>query len=127
VAARGEQAEPADVEFVADLDQVTGRVGLDQVGAWRPQCRPQTLDRAVQGAARTRRRLALPQNLGERVEADHTPGVQQQRRQQDALPGRGHRHRSRAIADQQRPEQPEMHASTPRPGNGRTTAVLTPR
>ncbi len=100
VAARGERAELADVELaVVDLDQVTGRPRLDQAGTGWAQRRAQALNSTVQRAPRTRRWLAFPQHLGESVQADHSPGAQQQRRQQHALPGCRHGHMPRAVTD----------------------------
>ena len=106
----GQRAELADIQpGVVDPDQVPGRPGLDQAGAGGAQRRAQPLNRAVQCAPRPRRCLALPQRPGEGVQADHAPGAQQQRRQEDALPGRRHGDLARAVPHPQRPEQPELH------------------
>jgi hypothetical protein len=110
MAPRGQRAELADIQpRVVDLDEVPGRPRLDQAGARRAQRRAQALDRTVQGAARPGRRPALPQRLSESAQADHLPGVQQQRRQEHALPGRRHGDLARAVTHPQRPEQPEVH------------------
>jgi hypothetical protein len=100
MAARGEHAELADIELaVADLDQVTRRPGLDQVGAGRAQRRAQALNGTVQRAPRTGGQLAFPQRLAQSVQADHPAGVQQQSRQQHALPGRRYRYMPAAVTD----------------------------
>ncbi len=112
MAARGEHAELADIQLVvADADQVAGCPGLDQLRTGRAQRRAQALNGTVQRAPRPGRRLAFPQHPRQRVQADHPPGAQQQPRQQHPLPGRGHRYLPRAVPDDQRPEQPEVHAS----------------
>ena len=117
MAARGQHAELADIQLVVgDADQVTGRPGLDQLRPGRAQRRAQALDGAVQGTPCPGRRLAFPEHARQGVQADHSPGAQQQPRQQHPLPGRGNRYLPRAVPDDQRPEQPEVHAR-PLPGH----------
>ena len=111
MAARSEHAELADVELaVVDLDQVTRRPRLDQVGAGRTQRRAQPLNGTVQRTPRPGGQLAFPQRLAQRVQADHPASVQQQCGQQHPLPGRRHGYLPCAVPDHQGPEQPEVHA-----------------
>jgi hypothetical protein len=100
VSAAGERGELTEVKLaVRDVDQVTGRSRLDQAGAGGVQCRAQPLYGGMQRAARARRGPAFPYCLGESLHADHSPGAEQQRREQHPLPRRRHGHISRAIAD----------------------------
>ena len=100
MAARGEDAELADVELaVVDPDQVTRWPRLDQASAGRAKRRAEALNSTVQRAPRPRRRLAVPQHLGQSVQADYPPGAQQQRRQQHTLPGCRHGYVPRAVTD----------------------------
>ena len=98
--ARGQRAEPADVELgVVDPDQVARWPRLDQIGAGPAQRRAQALNGTVERTPHAGRRRAFPQHLGESVQADHSPGFQQQRREQHPLPWCGHGHVSRAVPD----------------------------
>ena len=98
--ARGQRAEPADIELgVVEPDQVARWPRLDQVAAGPAQRRAQALNGTVERTPRTGRRRAFPQRLGESVQADHSPASQQQRRQQHTLPWRGHGNVSRAVTD----------------------------
>jgi hypothetical protein len=63
------------------------------------------------GVLRPAGRFAVPDELHQLVRRDRAPGTGQQHGQQDAQPRSANRDAGITGADQQRPEEPEVHAA----------------
>ena len=105
---RHEPLEARHVELVAlDAQQVAGRLG-DEPAV--PEHAADPGHGHLEALGQRRGRLVPPELVGEPIGGHHTVGVQQEDREQRALPGSAERERAIVIADLQRAEKPEIHA-----------------
>ncbi len=101
---------------VLDAERVPGRAG-DQSGRSVPVGEHLAQPGDLHPEHRLRRtiRLITEQLVDQLVAGDDPVGVAQQQREQGPLPGPADPHRRPAGLDLQRPEDPELQASTHRP------------
>jgi hypothetical protein len=90
------------------LDQITPGLGPDPLPACSAQRITQASDLVVQGGPGRGRRRGVPQHIGQVADGDQPVGIEQQSREQRALPAPGDGYHRTFAPDHQRPEQAEL-------------------
>jgi hypothetical protein len=104
---RHQPLEARRVDLVAlDAQQVAGGLG-DEPAVSEHSAHPG--DRHLEGLGEGGRRLVAPELVREAIGRHHPVGVQQENREQRALPGSAERERAIVVANLQRAENPEIH------------------